>query len=98
MVKLWAIGSPNELKKRYFVTEQEARLIMGRERVAGDGAAKLEVVELDELELRQAAANWLTMCAARQAAAIRREASKTAAQRSDNMKKAWATRRVKNES
>lgn len=91
MVKLWAIGSPSELKKHYFVTEREARLSMG----ADD---ELSELELDELELRQDAANWLTMCAARQEAAIRREANKTAEQRSDNMRKAWATRRVKNES
>lgn len=91
MVKLWAISKPGELRRRYYVTEREARLSMG----AGD---ELSELELDELELRQAAANWLTMCATKQAAAIKREANKTAKQRSDNMRKAWATRRTKNES
>lgn len=91
MAKLWAISKPGELNRRYFVTEREARLIMRP-------ADELAVLELDELELRQAAANWLTMCATKQAAAIKREANKTAKQRSDNMKKAWATRRAKSES
>lgn len=91
MAKLWAISRPGELRRRYYVTEREARLSMG----AGEALAE---VELDELELRQAAANWLTTSATKQAAAVKREANKTAEQRSDNMKKAWATRRAKNES
>lgn len=91
MAKLWAISKPSELRRRYYVTEREARLSMG----AGD---ELSELELDELELRQAAANWLTASATKQAAAIKREASKTAQQRSDNMKKAWVTRRTKSES
>lgn len=91
MAKLWAISRPGELRRRYYVTEREARLSMG----AGEALAE---VELDELELRQAAANWLTTSATKQAAAIKREANKTAEQRSDNMKKAWATRRAKSES
>lgn len=91
MAKLWAINKRGELRRRYYVTEREARLSMG----AGD---ELSELELDELELRQAAANWLTASATKQAAAIKREANKTAKQRSDNMRKAWATRRTKNES
>ena len=91
MAKLWAISKPGELRRRYYVTEREARLIMG----VGEALAE---VELDELELRQAAANWLNASEVKRIAAKKREANKTAKQRSDNMKKAWATRRAKSES
>ena len=100
MPKLWCYihnsATPGGgCSKRFFISEQEARLIMAG--AAGGGAAKLEAVELDELELRQAAANWLNMQAKCRENALKREANKTAKQRSDNMKKAWITRRKKTE-
>lgn len=99
MAKLWRITWQNgeverSCKKRFFISEAEARLIIRGE--AG-GAAKLEAVEFDELELRQAAANWLNASEVKRIAAKKREANKTAKQRSDNMKKAWATRKKNGE-
>lgn len=74
--------------RRYFVTENEARA----NQYNGE---KIERIELDEVEARQAAANWLNHCESMRARAIKREANKTAKERSDNMKKAWITRKAK---
>ena len=74
--------------RRYFVTENEARA----NQYNGE---KIERIELDEVEARQAAANWLNHCESMRARAIKREANKTAKERSDNMKKAWVTRKAK---
>lgn len=83
------IGEKNA-PPRYFVTEAEARA----NQLYGE---KIERIELDEIELRQAAAKWLNASAIKRAAAIKREANKTAKQRSDNMRKAWDTRKAKSE-
>ena len=74
--------------RRYFVTENEARANY----IKGE---KIERIELDEIEARQAAANWLNHCESMRQRAIKREANKTAKERSDNMKKAWITRKAK---
>lgn len=86
---------------RWCATRQEAELILGG---AGGGRANpggrrkselIEEVELDEVELRQAAASWLNRCEKMRQVALKREANKTAAQRSADMKKNWDKRRQK---
>ena len=79
----------------WHTTRQEAELIRGAAAPAnpGEGRWLIEERELDELELRQAAANWLNRSEAMRLAAFKREAKKTAEQRSENMRKAWKTRK-----
>lgn len=69
----------------------------------GGGAGKVELIrgarglireeEVDELIMRQWAANWANQSEVRKAAAKKREASKTPEQRSEIMKKAWEKRK-----
>lgn len=82
----------------YYTTRTEAEqaeLIRGTAAAAnpGEGRWLIREIELDELELRQAAANWLNRSEAMRLAAFKREAKKTAEQRSENMRKAWKTRK-----
>ena len=51
--------------------------------------------QVDELIMRQWAANWANQSEVRKAAAKKREASKTPEQRSEIMKKAWEKRKSK---
>lgn len=92
----WGAAAP-----RWCATRQEAELILGG---AGGGRANpggrrkgelIEEVELDDVELRQAAASWLNRCEKMRQVALKREANKTAAQRSADMKKNWEKRRQK---
>lgn len=53
----------------------------------------IDEVDVDELDVRSMAAQWLNLKAKNQYNALKREASKTSQQRSDNMRKAWETRR-----
>lgn len=63
-----------------------------------DVDGELDEVDLDELDVRSMAARWLNLKAVNQENALKREAKKTAQQRSDNMRKAWETRRKNTES
>lgn len=58
----------------------------------------VDEVDVDEVDVRSMAAQWLNLKAVNQENAFRREANKTAKQRSDNMRKAWETRRKNTES
>lgn len=82
---------------RWYVTQQEAELAMAAEAATnpGGGASELIEVELDELELRQAAVNWLNRSETMRQAALKREANKSAEQRSNIMRKAWQKRKSK---
>lgn len=88
---------------RYFVTKGEALAALDLAR-AGSMARCLDVdggvdeVDVDELDVRSMAARWLNLKAVNQENALKREANKTAKQRSDNMRKAWETRRKNTES
>lgn len=59
---------------------------------------EVDEVDVDELDVRSMAARWLNLKAVNQENALKREAKKTAQQRSDNMRKAWETRRKNTES
>lgn len=72
------------------ITEGEAKAKL--EKSGEDG--KIERVIVDDVEARQYAALWLNYCERMRQRAIKREANKTAKERSDNAKKAWATRRA----
>ena len=66
---------------------------LGGGRASQGGAAKISQVEIDELIMRQWAANWANQSEVRREAAKRREASKTPEQRSEIMRKAWKKRK-----
>ena len=98
---------------RYFVTKSEAMVALDLARagsmdgsMAGsmparcqlDADGEVDEVDVDELDVRSMAARWLNLKAVNQENALKREANKTAKQRSDNMRKAWATRRKNTES
>lgn len=63
-----------------------------------DVDGEVDEVDVDELDVRSMAARWLNLKAVNQENALKREAKKTAKQRSDNMRKAWETRRKNTES
>lgn len=63
-----------------------------------DVDGEVDEVDIDELDVRSMAARWLNLKAVNQENAFKREANKTAKQRSDNMRKAWETRRKNTES
>ena len=63
-----------------------------------DVDGEVDEVDVDEVDVRSMAARWLNLKAVNQENALKREAKKTAKQRSDNMRKAWATRRKNTES
>lgn len=63
-----------------------------------DVDGEVDEVDVDELDVRSMAARWLNLKAVNQENALKREAKKTAQQRSDNMRKAWETRRKNIES
>lgn len=63
-----------------------------------DVDGEVNEVDVDELDVRSMAARWLNLKAVNQENALKREAKKTAQQRSDNMRKAWETRRKNTES
>lgn len=94
---------------RYFVTKSEAMAALDLARagsMAGSMSARcrldvdgeVDEVDVDELDVRSMAARWLNLKAVNQENALKREAKKTAKQRSDNMRKAWETRRKNTES
>lgn len=91
---------------RYFVTKSEAMAALDLARAAGSMPARcrldvdgeVDEADVDELDVRSMAARWLNLKAVNQENALKREAKKTAKQRSDNMRKAWATRRKNTES
>lgn len=98
---------------RYFVTKSEAMAALDLAKggstagsTAGSMSARCQLdadgevdeVDVDELDVRSMAARWLNLKAVNQENALKREAKKTAQQRSDNMRKAWATRRKNTES
>lgn len=94
---------------RYFVTKSEAMAALDLARagsMAGSMPARCQLdvdgevdeVDVDELDARSMAARWLNLKAINQENALEREAKKTAKQRSDNMRKAWETRRKNTES
>ena len=72
---------------RWYVTEEEARLS------GGDGAS-IEARDYDELELRRLATLWLNTSEVKRAAAIKREANKSAERATAIANKVWATRRA----
>ena len=63
-----------------------------------DVDGEVDEVDIDEVDVRSMAARWLNLKAVNQENAFKREANKTAKQRSDNMRKAWETRRKNTES
>lgn len=63
-----------------------------------DVDGEVDEVDIDEVDVRSMAAQWLNLKAVNQENAFKREANKTAQQRSDNMRKAWKTRRKNTES
>lgn len=73
-----------------------ARVPAGKNRLDVDG--EIDEVDVDEVDVRSMAAQWLNLKAVNQENAFKREANKTAQQRSDNMRKAWETRRKNTES
>lgn len=73
-----------------------ARVPAGKNRLDIDG--EVDEVDIDEVDVRSMAAQWLNLKAVNQENAFKREANKTAKQRSDNMRKAWETRRKSAES
>ena len=90
---------------RYFVTKSEAMAALDLARAGSmsarcqlDANGEVDEVDVDELDVRSMAARWLNLKAVNQENALKREAKKTAQQRSDNMRKAWATRRKNTES
>ena len=96
---------------RYFVTKSEAMAALDLARAGSmsmpgsmaarcqlDADGEVDEVDVDELDVRSMAARWLNLKAVNQENALKREAKKTAKQRSDNMRKAWATRRKNTES
>lgn len=73
-----------------------------REKSTLDGGSmarsmSIDEVDIDELDVRSMAARWLDLKAKNQYNAFKREASKTSQERSNNMRKAWETRRKKSE-
>ena len=96
---------------RYFVTKSEAMAALGLAGAASmpmpgsmsarcrlDVDGEVDEVDVDELDVRSMAARWLNLKAVNQENALKREAKKTAQQRSNNMRKAWETRRKNTES
>lgn len=99
---------------RYFVTKSEAMAALELARAGSMSMARsmssmsarcpldvdgeVDEVDVDELDVRSMAARWLNLKAVNQENALKREAKKTAQQRSDNMRKAWETRRKNTES
>lgn len=73
-----------------------ARVLARKNRLDVDG--EVDEVNIDEVDVRSMAAQWLNLKAVNQENAFKREANKTAKQRSDNMRKAWETRRKSAES
>ena len=101
MAKLYKINRDGGAT--YHATEAEAVAVLAAMTAAGDGAqvasdgggdaAKIEAVEIDEVELREAAAKWLSWCAKRKAMALKREANRTAEQKAAMAKKVWESRK-----
>ena len=65
----------------------------GSELIQG-GASELIEVEIDELELRQAAVNWLNRSEKMRLIAKKREANKTSEQKKEIMRKVWEKRKA----
>lgn len=88
MAKLYRLTDQQGAKvARWYVTEEEARLS------GGDGAS-VEAREYDELELRRLATLWLNTSEVKRAAAIKREANKSAERATAIANKVWAKRRA----
>lgn len=58
-----------------------------------DVDGKIDEVDIDEVDIRSMAAQWLNASEIKRAAAIKREAAKTQAQATAIAKKVWAKRR-----
>ena len=58
-----------------------------------DVDGKIDEVDIDEVDVRSMAAQWLNASEIKRAAAIKREAAKTQAQATAIAKKVWAKRR-----
>ena len=86
MAIFWATIAPDD-KKRFYITEREARYSLH------DGEY-IERLQVDDLEAREMAAKWLNYTELKHQAAIKRERAKTPDERSEVMRKAWATRRA----
>lgn len=94
MAKLYKINRDGGAT--YHATEAEAVAVLAAMTAASDGggdAAKIEAVEIDDVELREAAAKWLSWCAKRKAMALKREANRTAEQKAAMAKKVWESRK-----
>lgn len=88
MAKLYRLTDQEGAKvTRWYVTEKEARL-------AGGAAAKIEARDYDDVELRELATKWLNTSEAKRAAAIKREANKSAEEATAIANKVWAKRRI----
>ena len=68
-----------------------ARVLAGKNRLDVDG--EVDEVDIDEVDVRSMAAQWLNASEIKRAAAIKREAAKTQAQATAIAKKVWAKRR-----
>lgn len=88
MAKLYKLIDQQGAKvARWYVTEEEARL-------SGGSGATIQARDYDELELRRLATLWLNTSETKRAAAIKREANKSAEQATAIAKKVWAKRRA----
>ena len=88
MAKLYKLIDQKGAKvARWYVTKKEAELIRG----AGE---LVEEHDYDELELRRLATLWLSASETKRAAAIKREANKSAEQATAIANKVWAKRRA----
>lgn len=88
MAKLYRlIDQKGEKVPRWYVTKKEAELIRGEGEL-------VEEHDYDELELRRLATLWLGTSEVKRAAAIKREANKSAEQATAIANKVWAKRRA----
>lgn len=87
MARLYRLTEQGEKVARWYVTEKEAELV-------GGAGATIEARDYDELELRRLATLWLNTSEIKRAAAIKREASKSAEKKKEIAAKMWAKRRA----
>lgn len=85
----------NETATRWGATEADAVAALDGGAIVGNGGgASVVRVDVDEIEMRQAASAWFNFCEKKREIAKKREAKKSAGEKAAVAAKVWAKRRA----
>lgn len=87
MAKLYTVTERGTGSRRYYVTENEAKM------AAAENGGEIASEIVDEIDVRNWAAKWRNSCEIRREIAKLREAKKTNKRKSEIAEKVWAKRR-----